>query len=418
MPKNTSALIVGPAGGLASWLAFGAIGPAAVALPVNWAADKLAGAAVSWFKRLRKTDDLSRLVKTATGTSIDLNGAEFKDLRKLLEKKETWSLLAGRMVKDLADQIAACLPARGGRSTEDSCAAAGNIARGLLEFAVFDLEPDTFQKVVLARLQQMTDQASAVDKALYRPALRSLCLGRWRDRSTQRRDGQVAAKARGAGRNCRVPHDTGQLAEHRPVAGGPAVARACSHPGSHRAQATDHRCERRRVRDLDADGLAQECQRLVILGGSGSGKTWLAKRTARRRAEDALEDLAADGTLDEVELPLYTTCAHLFSAAAAADKDIREAAVSSALSQIGDLGGSRITTALRRFFTDRNAPTVLVIDSLDEARGSDAPLRRADTLPWRIILTSRPGSWNHQLRIEERKRLLPGWRNPAVAISR
>ena len=29
--------------------------------------------------------------------------------------------------------------------------------------------------------------------------------------------------------------------------------------------------------DLDAYGLAQQCQRLVILGGSCSGKTWLAR---------------------------------------------------------------------------------------------------------------------------------------------
>ena len=96
--------------------------------------------------------------------------------------------------------------------------------------------------------------------------------------------------------------------------------------------------------DLDADELAQQCQRLVILGGPGSGKTWLAKRTARRCAEDALEALAAGGTLDEVELPLYTTCSRLFSA----DGDIREAAVSSALDQLGDLGGSRLSAALAR----------------------------------------------------------------------
>ena len=53
---------------------------------------------------------------------------------------------------------------------------------------------------------------------------------------------------------------------------------------------------RAREQDLDADELAQQCQRLVILGGPGSGKTWLAKRTARRCAEDALEALAAGGT--------------------------------------------------------------------------------------------------------------------------
>ena len=68
--------------------------------------------------------------------------------------------------------------------------------------------------------------------------------------------------------------------------------------------------------DVDADGLAQQCMRLVILGGPGAGKTWLAKRTARRCAEKALEALAAAGALDEVELPLYTTCSRLFGAPA------------------------------------------------------------------------------------------------------
>jgi NACHT domain len=153
-----------------------------------------------------------------------------------------------------------------------------------------------------------------------------------------------------------------------------------------------------REQDLDADDLAKQCRRLVILGGPGSGKTWLAKRTARRCAEDALEALSAGGTLDEVELPLYTTCSRLFSASGV----IREAVVSSALDQLGDLGGSRPSAALREFFTERNAPTLLVIDSLDEAHGSDDPLRRADTLRWRILLTSRPSTWNRQLVIEPR----------------
>ena len=150
--------------------------------------------------------------------------------------------------------------------------------------------------------------------------------------------------------------------------------------------------------DLDADGLAQQCARLVILGGPGSGKTWLARRTARRGAEDALEVLAAGGTLEEAELPLYTTCSRLFSAGG----DIREAVVSSALGQIGDLGGSRISAALRVFFTERNAPTLLVLDSLDEAHGPSERLRQASTLPWRIVLTTRPSSWRHQLTINEK----------------
>jgi hypothetical protein len=132
-------------------------------------------------------------------------------------------------------------------------------------------------------------------------------------------------------------------------------------------------------------------------GGPGSGKTWLAKLTARRGAEDALEILAAGGTLEEAELPLYTTCSRLFGAGG----DIREAVVSSALGQIGDLGGSRISKALRVFVAERNAPTLLVIDSLDEAHGPSEKLRQASTLPWRIVLTSRPSSWRDQLTIDD-----------------
>jgi hypothetical protein len=144
-----------------------------------------------------------------------------------------------------------------------------------------------------------------------------------------------------------------------------------------------------------ADELAEQCERLVILGGPGSGKTWLAKRTARRCAENALELLRAGATLDEVELPLYTTCSRLF----AAEGDIRSAAVSSAIDQLPDLGGSRINTALSAFFTERSRRMIFVIDSLDEASSRDERLRQADTLPWRIVLTSRPSSWNDQLTI-------------------
>jgi hypothetical protein len=150
-------------------------------------------------------------------------------------------------------------------------------------------------------------------------------------------------------------------------------------------------------KDLDADELARRCTRLVVLGDPGSGKTWLAKRTARLCAEDALEALSAGDSLDEVELPLYTNCSRLFNTSG----DIRHAAVSSALDQLGDLGGSRISAALQAFFAERNAPTLLVIDSLDEARGPDERLRQADTLPWRIVLTTRPNRWNQQLDISQ-----------------
>ena len=76
--------------------------------------------------------------------------------------------------------------------------------------------------------------------------------------------------------------------------------------------------------------------------------------------------------------------------------------VSSALDQLADLGGSRVSAALRVFFTERNARVLVVIDSLDEAHGPSDRLRQADTLPWRIVLTGRPSSWRNQLTINDK----------------
>lgn len=148
---------------------------------------------------------------------------------------------------------------------------------------------------------------------------------------------------------------------------------------------------------LDIDELARQYQRLVVLSGPGGGKTWLAKRTARRCAEGALNAISDGANLDEIELPLYITCSRLLTA----DGDARVAAVSSAFDyELGDLGGPRLTAAIRAFFTERNKGTLLVIDSLDEAQGSSKRLRQLATLPWRIILTSRPSTWNDQLSID------------------
>lgn len=152
-----------------------------------------------------------------------------------------------------------------------------------------------------------------------------------------------------------------------------------------------------RARDQDADTVADRSRRLVVLGEPGSGKTWFARKTARRCALRSLAELESGTGLASVELPLYTTCSELFTAKG----DIRLAVVSSALDQLPDLGGSHTISQLSKFFTERNTPTLLVLDSLDEARGPAERLRQAGSLPWRIVLTSRPSSWNRQLTVDE-----------------
>ena len=416
--------------GLVAWLIQGAVGPAAVGVSVTWAADMLAGSARRWFRRFRRNDDLSRLVIAAAGDVGRSYDTEFRAVRRLLGGERTWSLAGQGTVEDLAAQIGSCLPLRKGRTGESSHAAAMAIARGLLEFTVADLDPRLFQQVLLTRLQRMeTGQASAMDEVL---------LGLHADLVTRldahgevdaRRFASMMERLRrvldrlppgpaAAGRDHGVSKDADRLAEQRPVAAGPPVGGPVLAPAAIerklRVASAKTAAGGASEQDLDADDLAQRCRRLVVLGGPGSGKTWLAKRTARRRAEEALAALAVGGSLDEIELPLYTTCSRLFSA----EGDIRTAAVSSALDQLGDLGSSRLSAALREFFTERNEPVVLVIDSLDEAHGSGERLRQADTLPWRVILTSRPSSWNHQLAIEEARQLPPGRHAPAAALPR
>jgi hypothetical protein len=388
-----------------SWLVTGAVGPALVALPVNMVADKLADAATRWFRRFRQTDDLSRLVKAAAGSSAQLSRDEIASLRKLLAKESTWSMLAaGPLSEKLAEltaAIASFLSPRAGRTAEGARESAAAIARGLIEFAVFDLQPDIFQRVVLARLQQMTEQATATDQALFRMHIDLYNLvDSARDLFELVRDrlppgpagrGEIRIYLMALVNWLSTDPWPGGRGLDGPILTQAAVERPLR-------VAVTSRPHQDATADADADLLARRCNRLVLLGGPGSGKSWLAKRTARISAENALAATEEGAALEEVELPLYTT----FSALIRAPGDIREAAVTSAMNALGDLGGSRISEALRLFFTERRAPTLLVLDSLDEAsdlRVARERLRQADTLkqPWRVMLTSRHSSWDETL---------------------
>jgi hypothetical protein len=393
---------------LLAWLVEAGVGPAVVALPVTWAAADLAGSAARWFRRIRHSDGLSRIIRAAAGPEFGLSEAEYRTLRHLLESESTWAQVGRGTIEDLTGIIASGLQDR-----NDALKAARGIARGLLEFAVSDLDPPLFQRVLFARLDRLERHlGSALDEVMLSVHADLAAYFAQQEEADAARSLQVMSQLARIleGLPTRLA-DQGGIALYLAALirwlntdpwprdsrfSGPSLTPAGIERKLLIADADDDDDGEDLV---DADTLADNCERLVILGGPGAGKTWLAKRTARRCAEKALAGLRAEASLNDVELPLYTTCSQLV---VADGEDIRQAVVSAAMSQLPDLGSSRLNAALRDFFAERSAPTVLVIDSLDEATGPDDRIRQADTLlpPWRIILTSRQASWQNQLDIE------------------
>lgn len=368
-----------------------------------------AASARGWIDRLQGRDGLSRLVRAATGSSVELTRAEFAAVRGLFEDGRIWEMLASGTTEELVKQIAACLPPTERRSDAEARQAAEVIARGLVEFVVAELDTQTFQQVLLARLEHFrTEQATALDDGLaaahadlyldfvdMAEAGEMLAAQRFSSIVARLRRLELQLPPRPAGRQLLrryltaliswLDHDAWPLGQQPE---GPVLAPAAIERALWIA---------RRDRRVPADDIVDQAGRLVVLGGPGAGKTWLAMRTVRRGAQAALAALDSGQTVEDVEVPLYTTAAGLL----VAEGSVRELVVSAAVDRGPDLGGKRATDAVRQFFLDRNDPTLLVIDSLDEAPGSSERLRQVDTLPWRVMLTSRPSAWNHQLTLDE-----------------
>ena len=395
-----------------TWLVEGGIGPAGVGVPVTWAASELAGKSRRWFQRVRRSDDLSRIVRAATDGHVDLTRAEFDAIRDLLGQESTWASLGRDGVTDLAARISECLEEG---DEEESQRAGSAIAAGLLEFVAGDLKPEWFQTIIFARFARLealqSREASALDKAMSDLATLVACRETDDNRIGQITEqlGLVLDRLQPRRAGCQeVMAYLGVLIQSLNSDPWPKDSRFP------RPVLTPADIERKLRVDnneddgpgLDADELGRERSRLVVLGGPGSGKTWLAKRTARLSAERALDRLADGADPGEVELPLYTTFARL--AAMRPDDGIHRAVVASGFADLPALGSVRTEEALRELFEERNTATLLVIDSLDEARDPYGRVSRAGSLPtaWRVMLTSRPGSWKEQLAVPEKDQVV------------
>ena len=127
---------------------------------------------------------------------------------------------------------------------------------------------------------------------------------------------------------------------------------------------------------------------LTVLGGPGSGKTWLARRLAREAAETALEQLR-DPRVDpaSVELPLFTTVAEWIKRHETGFEGLVEAALPHESQE-----------KIRRLVLRPGARVLAVADSLDEGVSVNSARTLLNSLTSsptrRLVVTSRPEAWH------------------------
>ena len=127
---------------------------------------------------------------------------------------------------------------------------------------------------------------------------------------------------------------------------------------------------------------------LTVLGGPGSGKTWLAQRLAREAAETALEQLR-DPRVDpaSVELPLFTTVAEWVKRHETGFEGLAEAALPHESQE-----------KIRRLVLRPGARVLAVADSLDEGVAVNQARTLLNSLTStpgrRLVVTSRPEAWH------------------------
>ena len=154
--------------------------------------------------------------------------------------------------------------------------------------------------------------------------------------------------------------------------------------------------------DVDPLECAVDADRLVVLGGPGTGKSWLARQIARRAAQTGLAQLARHTPTEDIELPLPVPISPFFSLAEEAPS-VWEALITQVVKELEPfLPNHRCMGRIRRVLEPRNGRYFLILEGLDEA----AQLHRTTTRQvfdalihdnCRLMVTSRPGRWRGQL---------------------
>ena len=160
------------------------------------------------------------------------------------------------------------------------------------------------------------------------------------------------------------------------------------------------------AQELAVSQVLETHRHLVILGGPGAGKSWLARQIARDAAGIALDALKAGIDLSDVEVPLLTTWdAWVKQPTGNARSTLVEAGFSLGLGH-GDLGGQHIVERVKRLL--RDAPKLLVVvDALDEAKDKSRVSELVGELEgingWRTVVTSRPAAWDAKSATRQRR---------------
>jgi NACHT domain len=354
---------------LFGWLVGAAAGPAVVALPAGWLADKIWALSKDWVQRHLHWDESSQLLKSLLAHDDRLDRASFRELRELLESPETWRAVVNAdelRLDDLRTLIAVGL-ARSTLSEASKQQVVETLARGLIEHNLAMLDPATFQHVLLARLDRLDqgiDRSDAAVLALTADASSGAQLDSQRHRSVIGHLGRVLDRLP-AGPACRSTFILylEKLIEELDTDQWRALSSGSLELTPSQIERTMLVSPNRNGGTTPADAVADSSDRLVVLGDPGSGKSWYAMRVARLAAHRALAAMRAGAQVAEVEIPLFTTCAAFLQQ----QEPVRLAAIKAALHKLPDIGSARLLESLEVALGERTDPTLLVLDSLDEA---------------------------------------------------